>query len=152
MDSGKPSSDAPLIEKIDFFFGAPENTSAIGAFLQAESNMFAQFERTDDPNGLENFALFKRYGLLVESIMERFCAAEQISMEDVGAEIHRQLVLSDELASPYICVGYIAGALDIEAFQDLVVDINAITNYDVGDAGVEPEERQDEDEQEHQQE
>jgi hypothetical protein len=138
---GKPTADAPLIERIDYFFSAPENTSAVGNFLSTEAPQFALFESTDDRHGLESYALFKRYGALIEALMDRFCAEEQVAMEDVGAEIYRQLEASEDLASPYICVSYIAGALDVDNFADLVVDVNAITNYRIDDGeGVEPEE------------
>ncbi|CUG92649.1 Hypothetical protein, putative [Bodo saltans] len=139
--TGKPTADAPLIERIDFFFSAPENTSAVGNFLSTEAPQFALFESTDDRHGLESYALFKRYGALIEALMDRFCTEEGVPMEEVGGEIYRQLEASEELASPYICVSYIAGALDVDNFADLVVDVNAITNYRIDDGeGVEPEE------------
>jgi hypothetical protein len=138
---GKPSVDAPLIERIDYFFSAPENTSAVGNFLHTEAPQFALFESTDDRLGLESFALFKRYGGLVEALMERFCVEEVVSMEEVGHEIYRQLEEADNGPSPYICVSYIAGALDVDNFADLVVDVNAITNYRIDDSA-EPEENQ----------
>lgn len=139
---GKPAPDAPLIERIDFFFSAPENTSEIGNFLHTEAPQFALFESTDDRHGLESYALFKRYGALIEARMETFCVEENVSMEEVGQEIYRQLELADDAPSPYICVSYIAGALDVDNFADLVVDINAITNYRIAgeESGVEPEE------------
>lgn len=147
---GKPSQDAPLIDRIDFFFSAPENTSAVGGFLNTEAAQFALFESTDDRNGLESYALFKRYGALIEQLMDRFCVEEHVPMEAVGQEVYRQLEAAEDVASPYICVSYIAGALDIDNFADLVVDVNAITNYriDDGDDGVEPEENPSEPEEE----
>lgn len=144
---GKPGPEAPLIERIDFFFSSPENTTAVGTFLQDEAASFMLFEKTDDRNGLESFALFKRYGTLIEALMQRFCDEEGVAMEAIAKEIYEQMEAAEDLAPPYICVGYIAGALDIDSFADLVIDVNAITQYDVTmyDAK-EPEENPDTDE------
>mmetsp|Transcript_5564 Transcript_5564/g.6007 ORF Transcript_5564/g.6007 Transcript_5564/m.6007 type:complete len:153 (-) Transcript_5564:62-520(-) len=130
--TGKPGSETPLIDRIDYFFSSPENTTAVGKFLQDEAACFMLFEKTDDRNGLESYALFKRYGALIESLMQRFCDEEHVSMEAIAKEIFEQMEAAEDLAPPFICVGYIAGALDIDAFADLVVDVNAITQYDVG--------------------
>lgn len=139
--AGMPDKSAPLIERIDYFFSSPENTTAVGSFLHAEAAQFALFEKTDDRHGLESFALFKRYGAIIEHLMHRFCEEDGATMEEVAQEIFRQMELAEDCAPPYICVGYVAGALDIDAFADLVVDVNAITNYTVGSDDVqEPEE------------
>lgn len=137
-----PDKSAPLIERIDYFFSAPENTSAVGVFLNNEAAMFALFEKSDNPSALENYALFKRYGATVEHLLANFCASEGVTMEDVALEIFKQMELAEDGPIPYLCVTYIAGALDLDSFADLVVEINAITNYKIDD-GVEPEENAD---------
>ena len=126
-----PGADAPLIERLDYFFSAPENTSAVGSFLQTEMENFFKFEKTDDRHALESYSLFRRYSEMLEQIISVFCRENRVSVDDVALEIHRQMELAEHHASPYICVSYIAGALDIEAFADLVIDVNAMLQYNI---------------------
>jgi hypothetical protein len=130
-DQFRPSADAPLLERLDYFFSGPDITGAIGDFLSVENDRFHVF--ADSAEAHESYLLFKRYGGLIEKLLESFCRDNAVTFEDLSSTIIEEYNQLEKRATPYICVGYIAGALDLEKFGALVNDINDITQYRVGD-------------------
>lgn len=124
------SAGEALLDHIEDFFSNPEVTTAVGSFLNSESKNFAHFAETDDPAVHENVALFKKYGALVEGMMAQFCAKEGIELLAVAKACLKELERCDGAPSPYICVSYIAAAVDLEQFAQLVGETNAIVHYD----------------------
>eukprot|EP00758_Cryptobia_borreli_P006114 Tbor_TRINITY_DN5083_c0_g4::TRINITY_DN5083_c0_g4_i2::g.14242::m.14242 len=114
-----PTSDV-LLDRIDFFFSDPKNTSRVGDFFAKERASFIHFGTTDDPKSLENYALFKRYGELIDDIMGEFCAKESIELQAVADECHAKMNILEGGTSQYLCVSYILAALDFDEFCSIV--------------------------------
>ncbi|RHW69987.1 hypothetical protein DPX39_090058000 [Trypanosoma brucei equiperdum] len=127
-----------LLERLDAFFGEGANIDAIGNFFSEEYNIVQRLEAANDSSeALEFFSLFKRYGALVNTILETFGEREAASGSAVSLEQLAEAVMK-EWQQPqdfcrYLCTGYIAGALDFDSFKQLVADVVALTTYPVGD-------------------
>ena len=126
-DQFRPPLTAPLLERLDYYFSGPQITSAVGDFLSHENENFHLF--ADAPEAHENYLLFKRYGALIEKLLESFCHEQEVTFEQLSEAIIDEYKELEERATPFICVGYIAGALDLEKFAALVNDVNDITEY-----------------------
>ena len=138
-----------LLDRLDFHFGHPDHTSRVGAFLNAEGSNFLRLETTDDPNAHEYFTMFQRYGLVIEDVLVGFCAKSQLSFEDVARACVDEMDTKDGAPSEYICVSYIAAALEFERFRQLVVDVNALLQYHAASEGSTGDEEMEIDSEEH---
>ena len=148
-----PGADT-LLDKIEDFFGHPDITTAVGTFLNTESKNFAHFVESDDPKVHENVALFRKYCSMIEQLMDRFCAEQQVELLSVAKACLAEIETCAGAPSSYICVSYIAAGVDMEHFTQLVAETNDIVHYDemeTYEAGEDDDEdEEDEDEQQQQ--
>ena len=114
-----PAGDTPL-DKLDFFFSHPDNTNKIGAFLSKEKELFHKVDRTDDPGALDAYALAKKYSELLDEMLTTFCEQNSFPLEDVAQLCMGELEKLDGAPSQYVCLPYIAAALDFEEFLKFV--------------------------------
>lgn len=122
-----------LLDRLDFFFGDPKRSQAIGEFLQKESAAFQGFDNTNSEAGLAGYALFKRYGELVDTLLTGFCEESDMKVEEVASAAMNAMKELDGAPSQYICLPYICAALDMDAFVKLVDEMQDLLNYGFDD-------------------
>eukprot|EP00744_Colponema_vietnamica_P014883 GILI01020841.1.p1 GENE.GILI01020841.1~~GILI01020841.1.p1 ORF type:complete len:167 (+),score=45.33 GILI01020841.1:47-547(+) len=119
-----------LLDRLDFFFGDPKRGQAVGEFLQQETAAFKGFDNnTNSEAGLVGYALFKRYGELIDTLLTGFCVDSEMKVEEVAAAAMNEMTRLDGAPSQFICLPYICAALDMDAFCRLVDEMQDILNY-----------------------
>eukprot|EP00658_Telonema_sp_P-2_P031560 TRINITY_DN23590_c0_g1_i1.p1 TRINITY_DN23590_c0_g1~~TRINITY_DN23590_c0_g1_i1.p1 ORF type:complete len:176 (-),score=50.16 TRINITY_DN23590_c0_g1_i1:246-773(-) len=138
-----PAGDTPL-DKLDFFFSHPDNTNKIGMFLSKEQELFLKVDRTDDDGALEAYALAKKYSELLDEMLSTFCEQNNLPLEDVAQLCMGELEKLEGAPSQYVCLPYIAAALDFEEFLKFVKETTYLMYGSDDDNG---EESEDDDEE-----
>jgi hypothetical protein len=133
-DSNDALAAAELIESLEEWFCQGAVTSRVGDLLSeiARQPAFEGFAddataATDEGAALERSAAFSRYSELIDFLLDHFTqqlvdgdAARQTVMQDIAATV--VALVGDESMQHLTCVPFIAGALDIDHFHQLVSD------------------------------
>ncbi|KAG8348269.1 putative The ARF like 2 binding protein BART [Trypanosoma vivax] len=126
-----------LLERLDAFFSEGVNTDAVGGFFSDEYDLISRLHcPSDSSEALELYDAFKRYHALIEGVLQAFLDQEAesnpVNKEDLALAVMRE-AQKEQDSCQYLCVAYIAGALDFDSFKELVADVVAMTVYPVGD-------------------
>lgn len=113
------------------------NTESIANFFDGECVALLEMAEgeavTDSLQGLNAFALFKKYTTVIDGITRGFLALQEEKQRGTSAEQVAEAVLTDRnnpaSSGSFLCTEYIVGALDFDAFRQLAVDMKRMLEY-----------------------
>lgn len=129
-----------VLDRLDFFFGDPARSGAIGEFFQKEAAGFSGFADTNSPEGLAAYALFKQYSGLVDGLLTAFCDEDNLDLETVATECIAEFNRLEGAPSAFICLPYVIAALEMDAFVDLAFEMRDVNEYAEEEGEEAPEE------------
>lgn len=120
----------PLLDRLDLFFSNGVITDTVRDFFSDNEECLRQLREwdgnTDSEAAIRSYHAFKAYSTLLESIIEKFLAAD--AAEDgqpVTEAALAETVMSEwnRNSFTYTCTAYLAAALDFNAFIELASDM-----------------------------
>jgi len=115
----------PVVGRLEDFFGSPEFTSSVGAFLSAHAPAVV-LPPAEQP--LSNHSIFMQYTELIEAQLEAFIAREDLTQEQVFHACKRVKEGGD--MAWLSCVDYLLAATEYERFLQIASDFQSMQQWE----------------------